>query len=685
MPDPKTWHRLGRADDVLTDWSSLDTKAVDPYLIWADITGFLGAALKKPRIDRAQAGVQVALELDLVPQEQGPWPDIGVAYAKGFVWQDVGYATAEVEPRRIRGLIDHPRVRRLELGFVNENGVRAPLQGALPPPVEGPVVAVIDFGCAFAHERFRHLVGQEWRTRIAYLWDQGDDADVRVPAAPWQPVQGQRRGRELTGEDIDILLAKHGKGSRIDEDAVYKAARYTDVTARLTHGTHVLDLAAGAEPTAAIEREPKIIFVQLPAQAVEDTSGGSMVTCVIDALRYILDRTRSRDPNMPATGPLVINLSYGSMAGPHDGSTLLESAMDALVAESRQLSPDGTRRRYVEIVLPAGNNFEADGHARLKLTRRQRTRSLKWQVQPDDSTDTFLELWYDRSAAGRVEVKVTPPEGDTCRASIDTAWTLRSAAAAPPGAAVIHRANVASGRSDAMVLIALAPTTARDPAAPVATPGTWTVSVSLLDDGDPVEVFAWIERDDPTIGSRGSPRQSTFVRDHLKPPRNQECAKASVVQRSITCNSIANGANTIVVGGCVGRAVEFEMARYSSAGPPRRAAGVRAEWPDLVAVSEESLALAGVPAAGTRSGIRVRMNGTSVAAPQVCRALIKAFFPPLVLAPPESSVVERPSKNKKPSPVVPPWTTTPSAPLHLAPPPALQGQRNRVGRGRLKR
>lgn len=685
MPDPKNWHALGEADDDITDWSLLKAKAVDPYLIWADITGFLGAALKKSRIDRVQASVQVALELDLVPQEGGAWPDIGVPYAQGFGWQDVGYATAEVEPRNIRGLIDHPRVRRLELGFVNENGIRAPLAGDLPPPVKGPVVAVIDFGCAFAHERFRHLVNDKWRTRIAYLWDQGDDADVRAPAAPWRPVQGQRRGRELTGEAIDILLAQHRKGSRIDEDAVYRDAGYTDVTARLTHGTHVLDLAAGAEPTAAIEREPKIIFVQLPAQAVEDTSGGSMVTCVIDALRYILDRTRSLDAEMPATGPLVINLSYGSMAGPHDGSTLLESAMDALVAASRQPGPDEGRQRYFEIVLPAGNNFEADGHARLKLTRHRRTRSLKWQVQPDDSTDTFLELWYDRSAAGRVEAQVTPPEGETCSAPIDTAWTLRSAAAAPPGAAVIHRANVASGRNDAMVLIALAPTTARDPAAPLATPGKWTVSVSLQDDGDPVEVFAWIERDDPTIGSRGSPRQSTFVRDHLKPPRNQECPKASVVQRSITCNSIANGANTIVVGGCVGRADEFEMARYSSAGPPRRAAGVRAEWPDLVAVSEESLALAGVPAAGTRSGIRVRMNGTSVAAPQVCRALIKAFFPPLVLAPPDSSVVERPSKNKKPSPVVPPWTTTPSAPLHLAPPPDLQGQRNRVGRGRLKR
>jgi hypothetical protein len=468
---------------------------------------------------------------------------------------------------------------------------------------------------------------------------------------------------------------------RIDEDAVYRAARYADVTARLTHGTHVLDLAAGADPMSAIEREPKIIFVQLPTQAVEDTSGGSMVTCVIDALRYILDRTGSIDPQAPATGPLVINLSYGSMAGPHDGSTLLESAMDALLAESKRLNPDGTRRRYVEIVLPAGNNFEADGHALLKLTPSRRSRSLSWQIQPDDSTDTFLELWYDRSAAGRVKVQVTPPGGRTCDAPIDTAWALQGAGAAAPTAAVIHRTRVASGLNDAMVLIALAPTRARDPVAPLADAGIWTVSACLVDDGDPVEVFAWIERDDPTIGSRGSPRQSTFVRDRARPARNRDYGTASLVRRSITCNSIANGTHTIVVGGCVGGGAEFEMARYSSAGPARRSAKAKREWPDLVAVCEESLALFGVAAAGTRSGIRARMNGTSVAAPQVCRALIQTFFPPegpLQQDPPDPT---RPPRQKP----VPGWATKPYGPMSLEPPPRSAGPRHRAGRGRLKR
>jgi hypothetical protein len=65
------------------------------------------------------------------------------------------------------------------------------------------------------------------------------------------------------------------------------------------------------------------------------------------------------------------------------------------------------------------------------------------------------------------------------------------------------------------------------------------------------------------------------------------------------------------------------MARYSPRTPdpdaqrPARP-GVK-KVPDQLAVSDESAALWGVRAAGTRSATRVRMVGTSMAAPQVAR------------------------------------------------------------------
>ena len=44
--------------------------------------------------------------------------------------------------------------------------------------------------------------------------------------------------------------------------------------------------------------------------------------------------------------PLAVNISYGTFAGPHDGSSLLESALDELLAMGR---------KNFAIVLAAGN------------------------------------------------------------------------------------------------------------------------------------------------------------------------------------------------------------------------------------------------------------------------------------------------------------------------------------------
>ena len=189
-------------------------------------------------------------------------------------------------------------------------------------------MAVIDFGCAFAHERFRNRHEGSWQTRIAFLWDQSKAADGRR----WKAVGGFDYGRELSGAAIDKLTAANTTNGRVDEDAVYRGADYDSVSTVLAHGTHVLDLAAGAPPESDPALSPKIIFVQLPSYAVDDTSGGSMVPHVMDALAYIRNRVDHR-------APIVVNLSYGSMAGPHDGSTILESTIDAVIEEAMGAVP----------------------------------------------------------------------------------------------------------------------------------------------------------------------------------------------------------------------------------------------------------------------------------------------------------------------------------------------------------
>lgn len=606
------------------DWSARREQRIDPYLVWADLTRFesfnTGAA---PFTDEALGLTMLRLALELDPDLPAP------PWLHGEVVRDQGavFATASVPLADLGALLDTPSVSRLEL-------CHAGRPAFVPGPafdgqrVERPVVAVIDFGCAYAHEAFRFLDAGKWCSRIAYLWDQTDGAPLE---AGWRDVPDMGFGRELDREAIETLLNRRRPGGPVDEEAIYRDSRHASVGKSLAHGTHVLDLAAGSRSGKSRDELPDIIFVELPKYAVDDTSGGSMVAYVMDALRYIRSRT--------ADGfPIVVNLSYGSMAGPHDGSTLLEQAMDAWI--EADMGPAGSAdvpSRYAAIVLAAGNNFEADTHAVMTLSAAQPRRELSWQVFADDDSDTFLELWYPKAHAGAVRVAVQPPGGVPQTVGIDDTWILAPAPGELPACGVIHRTHVASGLNDAMVLVALAPTRSRRARGSLAPAGIWTIEVSLVapaDSGEPVEVHAWVERDDQPVGSGDPPRQSKFVAEPPPLPLNAPSPAGALVQRSGTCSSIANGCRTIVVGACLGTD-NFEFSRYTSAGPSRNplrrtdgATDPRCRpWPDLVAPADESRSLPGILAAGTRSGVRVRMNGTSVAAPRVTRQLIGKFLP----------------------------------------------------------
>ena len=96
----------------------------------------------------------------------------------------------------------------------------------------------------------------------------------------------------------------------------------------------------------------------------------------------------------------------------------------------------------------------------------------------------------------------------------------------------------------------------------------------------------------------------------------------SAVNRSGSLNAWATAVATgiVVAGGALGRDALSEAALYAGAGPtPGRAA------PDLAAVSDESRAHPGVLAAATLSGGVTAFSGTSAAAPQVTRALVRAL------------------------------------------------------------
>jgi hypothetical protein len=125
-----------------------------------------------------------------------------------------------------------------------------------------------------------------------------------------------------------------------------------------------------------------------------------------------------------------------------------------------------------------------------------------------------------------------------------------------------------------------------------------------------------IQRDTSFGHTRGA-RQSYFddCFDETGTWARGENPERAFVRRFGTINGLATHDSVTVVGSCVGSSCR--PARYSSAG-----ASAGSSEPGTVhysAPSETSYAVAGVPAAGTRSGAVFHMSGTSTASPQVAR------------------------------------------------------------------
>jgi hypothetical protein len=484
---------------------------------------------------------------------------------------------------------------------------------AAPSPV---VIGVIDDGIAFAHERFRKIVNAQFETRVEYWWLQD---------GPYQGLSSSVDfGRELKKADIDALLNACTRADSVDEDLLYQKARLIDFRQyghksaawRAGHGTHVMDLACGLEP-AATQPEIPIICVQLPIRVTAQTSGASLHFYVVHAITYILDRARTISMQRGSQQlPVVINLSYGRLAGPHDGTLDLEWAIDQIISQSAK------RGVSLRVVLPAGNSYLSRCHARVSFQRKDQVAPLLWRVMPDDRTPSFLEIWLpartDDSSENRVEITVTSPTGQS-RTITETSGKVRWKTGAQVYGQALYSISPLSSRG--MFLVAIAPTAYLNPAIALAPAGVWTIKLKNKGIAKLDSIQAWIQRDDSLYGFPPRGRQSYFdnecyVRYDHAGRENEVDDPACLVRRESTINGIATGRFPIVVGGHLRN--EMVAARYSSAGaaqPP----GPPPNSPDASAVSEDSRVHRGILAAGTRSGSVVAIGGTSVAAPQVAR------------------------------------------------------------------
>ena len=423
----------------------------------------------------------------------------------------------------------------------------------------GVVVGIVDWGCDFAHPDFRK---EDGTTRLLALWDQRPHAS--------EPISNRYGyGRIHTAEAINRALAAADP---------YKALNYHPAdsdTGRGSHGTHTLSIAAGngrGGGPLGVAPEADLVFVELSTWGEEgmDRLGDSVA--LLEAVDFIVRTAES------AGEPCVINLSMGRQAGEHDGLTLLEQALDALVTEAPGRA----------CVHSTGNYFSRGIHSSGQLRPGER-HTLIVHVHAVGTLPHEIDIWY--SGRDRIAVELCSPDG-TLRRRVELGGRASLTTAGEPMATIYNRARDPNNHDNDVDIFIY----------PGAPKGAWHITL-IGEDVVDGRFHAWIERDASCAHC-----QPQFDLDKVVP--------------TSTTGTICNGFRTIAVGAYNAHSRGRELASFSSSGPTRDGR----QKPDLCAPGVFVLAARSAPReprAGTP--LLTRMSGTSMAAPHVAGCIAAMF------------------------------------------------------------
>jgi hypothetical protein len=684
------------------DWFDGE-RALDPYLVWADITRFAGFggfdANASDSGGKLPFLVETTKRFELTGDEVPPAcavldiPGVYVPPAGSGI-KATRFFTARVNPLCVKILLQSSEsIERFQLGIARIPSTNAvPVQPQIPPQATTVrrrpemLLAVIDDTVGFLHPCFAASASDTYGfvssggTRVLGVWQQeGASGDRGPPGLGYGYVLGRARLAELSQRQWQA------RGTS-DVEAYVDARHQRAAWSMASHGSGVAHLAAGNAPgtkAQGVIGKTGLLFVQMPARSVMDTSGGSLSVHLLDALRYVEqaasaifeDKPRlvlAAMPPSPASAGeaaaddrqqivgaplplgsalppgdplprLVAVVSFGSIAGPHDGSSMIERAMAELIA----------LRGRMAIVVAAGNAHGSNTHAVLGPRREGQTEyrstadprytrvqpelrggeshEVTWQVPPDNPNACFLEIWLPEGQCDAARITLQPPGMTSpCFVPIGRAAAFFDTThpSDVPMACVIFARRVAQGQNGTMVLIAVGSTRPFDPldvsrdlqppystmqgrARPVERPtapsGDWLVTVSNAG-VQPMQVHLWTERND-LVGRHARRQQARLADDR---------GRAVQSERSLaTLAGGQPGQGVYVVTGY--RQSDGMLAAYASGGPGR---GVRT-GPDVEAPSDRGVSMPGVAVPGIGASSYSALGGTSAAAPQFARWLVE--------------------------------------------------------------
>ena len=642
-----------------------------PYLPASPFTSSSGEVLGARVI--TIAGVRLR-----VPRAyERPLPNVGnttVHFITLRLW--IADLTNETLRAVVMALMKLSGIKRLQIGFQRpgydypvSSDIYVPGPAASPPaPAKAPavVLGIVEDACPFGHAAA--LYPGTLATRIVSPWDQ---SIVPLPVKPpWVPPTGFPYGKQLGQVAMNTLIGQHTVDGQVDEEALYAdpLVFMPELMQRSSHAAAVLGLLAGETPLlgnvtpddgvptacpptlAAADvslRELPLVVVRLPREQTTISSGRWLAVNAVDAMHRIMGEARDLgQASMPPVQapPLVVNVSYGAIAGPHDGTSLVEMALDELCNGYDNMA----------VVVAAGNAHgtvhDSDAldqtavlaggvHATQALLPGQAVR-LTLQLPADKSFETYVELWFSDLAkpgadqwldADEVAITVTGPDGIVRLGAVcGSACYVPNSEQAVAGLVFVRKTSQSLHRSMALLVLAATRVHADYVEAPA---GRWTITlVSLRQPGDAgarvLSVQTWVERDDTTFGI-DRPQSARLV-------PNDDGTAAHLNDQNIF-STLAGGQCSWSVGALVHPADALHQgaaSAYTAAGPDNN------HGPTVSAVADAGIALFGIRVAGSRSGMVLRSNGTSMAAPQAARyiagrlaggdslAQIKASLPP---------------------------------------------------------
>ena len=272
---------------------------------------------------------------------------------------DAQFAIMELEPDQAERLLEHSQVTCYEPERSLSCMADRAMEVSCIPPVQrgtglgltgkGVFIGLVDSGMDLSHPEF---LGEDGISRVTAFWDMG--------AREGTPPPGFLHGAAYSGEAI--------------------AAGQVPALQDTGHGTAVAAIAAGRSGVAPAA---SIAAVKLSSARTTD---------VMRAVKYLLDRAEERGM------PCVVNLSYGTNCGSHQGQTLFESYIDQSAQRGRSV-----------IVCAAGNEGSGAHHFRGKLIEGG-------TVEAEFTVSTlreqiYLSLW--KNFADEAVLELILPNGQT--------------------------------------------------------------------------------------------------------------------------------------------------------------------------------------------------------------------------------------------------------------------------------